>query len=764
MVELRTLGTLELAADDGSSVVSVLAQPRRVALFCYLALARPYGYHPRDTMLSLFWPELDVAHASHGLRQAVYFLRRRIGADSVVSRADGALAIGHDSVWCDVRVLDQALSEGRFQDALTLYRGELLPGFHASEAPEFERWLDYERAQLAQRVAAAAWSLSDQAEQRGDAGAATRWAEHAAQMSPGNEVVFRRLIQLLHRVGDRAAALRAYHAFAVSLKNEFDLDPSSETRALVATIRGGRDAIDALPQELDAPAARLPPAVASPHLPVERRRPRRALWLGIIALLMAAVATGVTLLRRDRAARAVTIASDQPVIVVLPFSTRTNDERDARLAEGLTDDLITKLARGGKLRVVSATSAFAFRDLRMDTRLLADSLGINNLVEGRLETDGDSVRVNVRLIQARSRGTLWSDSYRRGLPHIFSVEDEIVAAVGRVLNVSIGRLAQSSPASPQYLQAHELFLQARNPVLQRTVTGARQRLDLYQRAVAADSTYAAAHAGIAHAYLNSIVTNALQLPLSVVIARADAAASRATKLDSMSSFAYDALGKTRLAQYRFPEADSMLQRALSLDPADSRIREHMIWLYIFTGRRAEALAQARIAVADDPLSAAIASELARALMVNGDCDAALEYAGALMRLQPPPLRAGPIAAQCHAAEGRWPDAIAALRGPGERIPFTRALLALFLARAGRIPEALAIRDSVVASSNRGEGGAFPAAVAYAGFRDFDAAFEWLEKSIDDHSLTFSIMEPAFAELRQQPKFRRIAAGLGIARW
>ena len=763
MVELRTLGTLELVGDDGAALVSVLAQPRRVALLCYLAVAKPYGYHSRDTILSLFWPELDAAHASHALRQAVYFLRRGTRAISVVSRADGALAMDPAVVSCDVRALDQALAEGRLQDALALYRGQLLPGFHASEAAGFERWLEGERVRLHQRVAAAAESMSQQEEERGDAFAAARWAERAAELSPADELVFRRRFQLLYRMGDRAAALRAYQTLTETLRSEYDLEPSDETRALVELIRDQPDSSRTIRPAAEPLTTAAPPAEALSRRPPQRPKQLSALWLGITILLIAAAFYGAPLLRRDRPVRAVN-SSPHPVIAVLPFSRGDSNDRDARLAEGLMDDLITKLARGGQLRVISATSALAFRDLRMDTRTLADSLGIANLVEGRLETDGDSIRLNARLIDAQSRATLWSDSYRAELRQMFSIEDEIVSAVGSRLGKSVGQPSPQLAVTAEYMQAHELFLQAQNPVLQRTVSGSRRRLELYEHAVAADSTYAPAYAGIAHAYLNSIVTDALRLPPLALIARADAAASRATSLDSTSSFALDALGKTRLAQYRFGQADSLLRRALGRDPANTRIREHIIWLHIFTGRRAEALSNARLAAADDPLSATMASELARALMVNGDCKAALEHVKGLMRLKPTPLRAAPIAAQCHAQQGKWSEAIAVLRGPGERIPFTRALLAFLLAGAGRTQEAVSIRDSLVAINERGEGGAFPAAVAYAGLRDFDAAFEWLDKAIDDHSLLFSLMEPAFDELRQRPQFRRVATRLGIKQW
>src|SRR5829696_5528387 len=240
MIELRTLGTLELVSADSSSVGSVLAQPRRAALLCYLALATPRGFHRRDTLFSLFWPEYDAEQARHALRQSVYFLRRTLGAKTIVSRGDEELALAPEQVRCDVWEFDTAINQGRPAEALTLYRGDLLAGFHISAAPDFEHWLDEVRSRLRQRAGEAGWALAAVREREGDAAGAAEAARRAAALSPTDETALRRLILLLERVGDRAAAVRAYEAFALELKTEYELEPSGETQELLARIRAER--------------------------------------------------------------------------------------------------------------------------------------------------------------------------------------------------------------------------------------------------------------------------------------------------------------------------------------------------------------------------------------------------------------------------------------------------------------------------------------------------------------------------------------------
>src|SRR5213083_1453848 len=182
MIELRMLGRLSLTGADGLEVRGLLGQPRRLALLAYLAAASPQGFHRRDTLLALFWPELDQEHARAALRQALHVVRDALGGDAVASRGDEEIGLDFDRVSCDVAAFGRAVEEMQFREALDLYRGDLLEGFFISDAPEFERWLEVERARLRERARRCACTLIDRSEADGDAAAAVSWARRAVQL------------------------------------------------------------------------------------------------------------------------------------------------------------------------------------------------------------------------------------------------------------------------------------------------------------------------------------------------------------------------------------------------------------------------------------------------------------------------------------------------------------------------------------------------------------------------------------------------------
>ncbi len=196
MFELQTLGGLDLRARDGAELRGLLAQPKRLALLIYLAVAQPRGFHRRDTLLALFWPELDQGRARAALRKAVLVVRQGLGPGALVGRGDEELGLADGVVSCDAIGFERAVGERRFGDALDLYRGDLLEGFFIAGAPEF-----------------------------------------ALDFTPKDESALRRLITLFYRMGDRAAALRAYNEFAARLLEECGVRPSAETRQLVEVVK-----------------------------------------------------------------------------------------------------------------------------------------------------------------------------------------------------------------------------------------------------------------------------------------------------------------------------------------------------------------------------------------------------------------------------------------------------------------------------------------------------------------------------------------------
>lgn len=234
-MQLYTLGTIDLRSDD-RDLAAVVAQPKRFGLLAYLAAARPYGFHRRDSLLALLWPKLGTTQARRALRQALHFLRHAIGADAIVNRGEG-LALS-DTVWCDVRAFDGALSEDRLDEGLAVYRGDFLAGFHIPQvSAHFDHWLDAERAFLRERAVTAAWQLAEREDGRGDAERAAYWARRATDVHATNENSIQKLIGLLGRQGDRRGAMRAYETFARRLQQEYQVGPAPETAALMQSVR-----------------------------------------------------------------------------------------------------------------------------------------------------------------------------------------------------------------------------------------------------------------------------------------------------------------------------------------------------------------------------------------------------------------------------------------------------------------------------------------------------------------------------------------------
>ncbi|GLC27816.1 AfsR/SARP family transcriptional regulator [Roseisolibacter agri] len=232
MLELRLLGTTDLRGVDPAAADALLSQSKCVALLAYLALERPGTLHRRDRLVGLLWPELDQEHARAALRKAVHAVRRTLGPDALAARGDEEIGLAEGALWCDALAFEEAVERHAYEQALDLYRRDLLPGFYVPEAGEFEDWLERTRTALRDRAAAAAWSIAARSEEAGHHTVSTRYARQAVMLAPTDERMLRRVMQLLDRLGDRAGAVYVYEDFARRLKREYGAEPSAETRAL----------------------------------------------------------------------------------------------------------------------------------------------------------------------------------------------------------------------------------------------------------------------------------------------------------------------------------------------------------------------------------------------------------------------------------------------------------------------------------------------------------------------------------------------------
>jgi serine/threonine-protein kinase len=237
MIRFQMLGAVDLRDAEGREVRLVLRRPKLLALLVYLAIARPPGFHRRDRLVALLWPELDHMHARNALRQAMHALREALGHQLFLARGDEELAVNGELLACDVRELENALDAGEIERSLTLHRGDLLGGLHLSGVPEFERWLEAEQEHVRHRACEATRLLTDREDAAGNTVAAAKWAWRLTELSPSDEEAVRRLIGILDRAGDRAGAVRVYEGFERRLQRDLDLEPSSMTQALIRGIR-----------------------------------------------------------------------------------------------------------------------------------------------------------------------------------------------------------------------------------------------------------------------------------------------------------------------------------------------------------------------------------------------------------------------------------------------------------------------------------------------------------------------------------------------
>ncbi len=237
MIRLRVLGCLDLLGLRAKPVDSVLQQPKRAALLAYLVVAKTARFERRDRLYALFWPEFDLARARDALNSAIRFLRRELGDGVLVSRGAEEVGVDQGQLICDVTEFRAAIEHHHLSDAVSVYRGDLLDGFHCDASAAFDEWLDGERNALRAMAARAARMFSEQREREGNHTTAVACARRAVALSDGNERVMRQLLELLDRLGDRAGALHAYEEFAHRMDKEFDAKPSAETQALVNRIR-----------------------------------------------------------------------------------------------------------------------------------------------------------------------------------------------------------------------------------------------------------------------------------------------------------------------------------------------------------------------------------------------------------------------------------------------------------------------------------------------------------------------------------------------
>ena len=605
-IRLRTLGALQLQGPAGDELRSLLAQPRRIALLAYLVLATPRGLHRRDKLLALFWPEQDEQHARNALSQAVHFLRRTLGTEAILSRGDDEIGLNREILSCDAVAFETGLDAGKTAEALELYRGPLLEGFHVSDAaPEFGRWLDDERARLARRYAQAVEETASAREAAGDFAGVVAWLRRLAAQDPFSSRVTVRLMRALVASGDPAAAIQHARVHETLLREELQTPPDPQVAALVRELqtRGRGERVLPAPALDRVEAASSPPPASPPPRDRESAQPRgngrrlsRA-GLGFGSVLVAVV--GGLALSHGRGVGGTPAIS---CLAVLPFENLSRDTAQEYFADAVTDAIITELARYERLSVISRTSIVRYKRARKPLPEIARELNCDGVVEGTVVSEGGRVRVDAQLVHAPNDRHLWAESYESDMSDMLALERKITQAIaGRVHAIALAGDSTPGPARRRVdPTTYGLYVRGRDVAASRNPVGLRQALVLFGQTIARDSTFALGYAGMADAY--RLMNGFGYAPGASYGDSARAMARRALELDSTLSEAHTSVAGILTGQGKWTEAEAEFRKAIALEPGNAQAHGWYAILLITLDRKDEAVREIRRAKDLDPLS------------------------------------------------------------------------------------------------------------------------------------------------------------------
>jgi DNA-binding SARP family transcriptional activator/TolB-like protein/Tfp pilus assembly protein PilF len=547
VITLRTLGSLDLRTERSEEPLSSLAHGKRVALLSYLAVARPRGFHRRDTIIGLFWPEVDQSHARAALRQAVHFLRQTLGPDVVLSRGAQDIGLDFARITCDAIEFQVALERGEFEQAASMYGGPLLHGLYVSEAPEFERWVNSERDRLAQLYADALRSLALAAAERGDHSGSARWWKQLAVADPYSPEIAYQLMSALDAAGDRAAAIEHAELHAAAMRNGFDIEPDAGVLEFAARLRTEppRRAVvpAAVPRQSEvqqpAPGTGSQPAVG----PGPRSHQRRTLFaLGGVLVAIVSLVVFVTGQRQT-----VAESWSRVSVGVLPFGNIGFPEYDY-FAAGLTEDVVHRLAGVQILSVLGpnegALRTFDDREGSEDAALGADYTLRATVERVRGVGGTESIRLRPSLFRSTDGVEIWSETIDRDLASLFDMQAFLAEEITRVLGIPLMSTERDwLTAQPtQDLHAYDLYLRANQYLREDTSseTDLSRAVALLDSATALDTAFVQAHAMLAIAHTSMFVSSQDRSPGRLIAARE--AADRAMRMRPDAPMSHLAFG------------------------------------------------------------------------------------------------------------------------------------------------------------------------------------------------------------------------------
>jgi TolB-like protein/Tfp pilus assembly protein PilF len=499
-----------------------------------------------------------------------------------------------------------------------------------------------------------------------------------------------------------------------------------------------------------------------------RARQQRAIrngWLRLAAglILLLLIASGIFYGIHRRFSKigppSSPVASPEKSIAVLPFVDLSPARNQEYLSDGMSEEILGALSKTEGLRVVARASSFLFKGKNLEVTEIGRALNTSTILEGTLKRDGNRVRIFARLINARDGYELWSNTYEREMQGLVELEDEISHKVVEALKV---RMAMTPIRPPLNIEAYELYLNGLFFSNRSNEPEMLKSLSFFERALDKDPRMPRAWAGIAEDWI-WLAGNAGVAPREAY-PQVERGARKALALDDSDAKAHTCLGEVkRVLMWDVKGEEAELNRALQINPNSSQAHLFMGLLQACLGNSTDGSRHIDQAVRLDPLSPFIRSWQVYDFVTHGRLDEALVSAKRTMEIDPNYAYFEPALALVYRQQGRLADALDIYLRVAQTSGQPSSGLAITYARLGKKDDARRVLEKLLELAKKKYYAGDQIASVYIALGEKDAAFEWLNRAINEHSSAIHrvAFDPDFKDLRSDPRFPALLARIGL---
>ena len=486
---------------------------------------------------------------------------------------------------------------------------------------------------------------------------------------------------------------------------------------------------------------------------------------------IAVIAGGLLIFQLWRTQRtSLTVIAPEKSVAVLPFENRSEDKANAYFAEGVQDEILTRLSKIADLKVTSRTSTQHYKSVPENLAEIAKQLGVAHILEGSVQKSGDAVRVNVQLIKAANDSQVWAETFDRKLTDIFSVESDVAKAIADQLRAHITRQEEQVIAAKptKNIEAYDAYLRGRYFWNKRTSDGIKHAIEHFQQSIERDPDFALGHAGLADSYIALTFYNFA--PPHETMPKAKESAIKALALDNTLAEAHASLAHILMNyDWNWAAAEKEFKRSIELKPDYATGHQwYAIHYLTATGRFEEAVQEMKRALELEPASLVMNTFMGATLYYAGRYDEAIDQCRRTIEMDPNFAVAhwhlGLAYEQKQVLDGATEEFKKAISLSGGS-PLMKAALGHAYAKSQEKHEANKMLDELNELSKQQYVSAYEVAKIYIALGNNEQAFQLLEQAHGEHSfhLVYLNVSPQFKPVRSDRRFQDLLQRIGLSR-